>query len=244
MCGTGLYINGEGMKVRYIFFTIIALILPFVLTMNAVTLVFTPSYLVHEYKSKDFPPDPYGFTLEERIEYGTESVNYITNPGQKYADDYLAGLKMKNGSLLYNERETSHMYDVRVVFQNSRAVMSVMIVFIMVTVLLVSRKPAALPGFLKSLTWGSSLTLFLIVLVGVGILTGFDAFFEAFHHLFFTGDSWLFYADDSLIRLFPEKLWIDGFSHAAGLTALFAVVILVVSVIFTKKLEKPKTKIH
>ena len=235
---------GKGMKGRYIFFAIIALILPFVLMMNAVMLVFTPSYLVHEYKSKDFPPDPFGFTLEERIEYGTESVNYITNPGQKYADNYLAGLKMKDGSLLYNERETSHMHDVRVVFQNSRAAMSVMIVFIMVTVLLVSRKPAALPGFLKCLTWGSSLTLFLITMVGVGILTGFDAFFEAFHHLFFTGDSWLFYADDSLIRLFPEKLWIDGFSLAAGLTALFAVVILIISVIFTKKLEKPKTKIH
>lgn len=234
----------KGMKGRYIFFTITALILPFVLMMNAVMLVFTPSYLVNEYKSKDFPPDPFGFTLEERVEYGTESVNYITNQGQKYADNYLAGLKMKDGSLLYNDRETSHMHDVRVVFQNSRAVMSVMIVFIMITVLLVSRKPAALPGFLKCLTWGSSLTLFLITMVGVGIMTGFDAFFEAFHHLFFTGDSWLFYADDSLIRLFPEKLWIDGFSLAAGLTALFAVVILIISVIFTKKLEKPKTKIH
>ena len=49
---------GKGMKGRYIFFAIIALILPFVLMMNAVMLVFTPSYLVHEYRSKDFPPDP------------------------------------------------------------------------------------------------------------------------------------------------------------------------------------------
>ncbi len=235
------------MKGRHIFFTITALILPFVLLMNAVILVFTPSYLVHEYRSPSFPPDPYGFTLEERIEYGTESVNYIIDFMHKYQDDYLAGLKKRDGTLLYNERETSHMLDVRIVFRNCRALMSAMIVFIIITALLVSRKPSSLPGFLKSLIWGSSLTLFLIILVGIGILTGFDAFFEAFHHLFFTGDSWLFYADDSLIRLFPEKLWVDGFSLAAGLTAVFAVIILAVSVIFLRKLEKSgklKTKIH
>lgn len=232
------------MKGRYIFFTITALILPFVLTMNAVMLVFTPTYLVHEYKSPDFPPDPYGFTLEERIEYGTESVNYITDFLHKYPDNYLAGLTMKDGKPLYNERETSHMLDVRIVFQNARAVMSAMIVFIIVTAILVSRKPDSLPGFLKSLICGSSLTLFLIVLVGIGILTGFDAFFEAFHHLFFTGDSWLFYADDSLIRLFPEKLWVDGFSLAAGLTALFALLILVISLTFVMKFKSSKSKFH
>ena len=133
------------------------------------------------------------------------------------------------------------MLDVRIVFRNCRALMSAMIVFIVITALLVSQKPSALPGFLKALTLGSSLTLFLIILVGIGILTGFDAFFEAFHHLFFTGDSWLFYADDSLIRLFPEKLWVDGFSLSAGLTALFAGIILAVSVIFLRKLEKTGT---
>lgn len=223
------------MKGRHIFFTITALILPFVLLMNAVILVFTPSYLVHEYQSPSFPPDPYGFSLTERIEYGTESVNYIIDFMHKYPDDYLAGLTKKDGSPLYNERETSHMLDVRIVFQNCRTVMSAMIVFIIFTMIMVSRKPGTLTGFLKALAWGSTLTIFIILLVGIGILTGFDAFFEAFHHLFFTGDSWLFYADDSLIRLFPEKLWIDGFSLAAGLTAVFAVLILILSRLFQRR---------
>lgn len=223
------------MKGRHIFFTITALILPFVLLMNAVILVFTPSYLVHEYQSPSFPPDPYGFSLAERIEYGTESVNYIIDFMHKYPDDYLAGLTKKDGSPLYNERETSHMLDVRIVFQNCRTVMSAMIVFIIFTMIMVSRKPGTLTGFLKALAWGSTLTIFIILLVGIGILTGFDAFFEAFHHLFFTGDSWLFYADDSLIRLFPEKIWIDGFSLAAGLTAVFAVLILILSRLFQRR---------
>ena len=229
------------MKGRHIFFTIIAIILPFVLMMNAVIMVFTPQYLVSQYKSKDFPPDPYGFTLEERIEYGTESVNYITDYRQKYPDDYLAGLKMKDGTPLYNEREVSHMYDVRVVFRNARFAMAVMIVFIIITMLLVSKKPDSLPGFLRSLAIGASLTLFLIVLVGIGILTGFDAFFEAFHHLFFSGDSWLFWENDSLIRLFPEPLWVHGFTLAAVLTAVFAVLVLVITMFAGKRVRKGKT---
>ncbi len=229
------------MKGRHIFFTITALCLPFVLLMNAIILIFTPAYLVHEYKRPDFPPDPYGFTLEERIEYGTESVNYITDFSQKYHDNYLAELKMKDGSPLYNERETSHMYDVRVVFRNARGVMSILIVFIIVTILLVSRKPETLPGFLKSLICGASLTLALIVMVGIGILTGFDAFFDAFHHLFFTGDSWLFWETDSLIRLFPEPLWVHGFTLAAVLTAIFATGILLISIIFSGKISRKKT---
>lgn len=224
------------MKGRYLFFAIVIIILPFILTMNSVMLVFTPSYLVSEYKSASFPADPYGFTLEDRIEYGTDSVNYITDTFNKYPDEFLAGLKMKNGSPLYNERELSHMKDVKVVFQNCRTVMSAGIVFIILTCWLVSKKPDALLGFLQALRMGSSLTILLILLVLAGIIVGFDAFFEAFHHLFFTGDSWLFFADDSLIRLFPEPLWVHGFTLAAILTAVFAAVIFLITWTLGKKL--------
>lgn len=231
------------MKGRHIFFSIIAVILPFVLLMNAIICVFTPQYLVSQYKSADFPPDPFGFTLEERIKYGTESVNYITDYTHKYPDDYLAGLKKNDGSPLYNEREVSHMYDVRVLFQNARFAMAVMIVFIIATMLLVSKKPDSLPGFLHALRIGASLTLFLILLVGIGILTGFDAFFEAFHHLFFTGDTWLFWENDSLIRLFPESLWVHGFTLAAILTAVFALLILLLTHFAGKRVKSEKVKI-
>lgn len=233
---------GVFMKGRHIFFTIIAIILPFVLLMNAIICVFTPQFLISQYRSADFPPDPFGFTLEERIKYGTESVNYITDYRHQYADDYLAGLKKEDGTLLYNEREVSHMYDVRVLFQNARFAMALMIVFIIITMLLVSKRPNSLPGFLKSLSIGASITLFLILLVGIGILTGFDAFFEAFHHLFFTGDSWLFWENDSLIRLFPEPLWIHGFTLVAILTAAFAIVILLITYFAGKRITKTKGK--
>ncbi len=228
------------MKGRYIFFAVMTIILPFVMLMSGVILVFTPEFLQFEYRDAGFPADPFGFTLDERIEYGTASVNYITDVLNKNPDEFLAGLQKKDGSPLYNERELSHMKDVRIVFQTARAVMAAMIVFIIITGWLVSKKTDALPGFLRALSLGSCLTLVLMALAGFAIVTGFDAFFEQFHHLFFTGDSWLFYADDSLIRLFPEKLWVDGFTLAALLTGILAGLILLVSLMAYRKLRKMK----
>ena len=232
------------MKGRHIFFAITAVILPFILMMNSVVLVFTTEFLQYEYKTPEFPEDPFGFTLDERIEYGSASVKYITNVLDKLPEDYLAGLKKKDGTPLYNERELSHMEDVKIVFQRSRAVMAAMVVFVIITAWLVSKKPDALLGFLRSLEVGSILTLALIVGVGFGIVTGFDAFFDAFHHLFFTGDSWLFYADDSLIRLFPEPLWVNGFTLAAILTAIFAVLILIITILAGRKIRIRKASLQ
>ena len=230
------------MKGRHIFFAIVTIILPFVILMNGVILVFTENFLIYEYKTPDFPEDPYGFTLEERIEYGTESVNYITNVLDRLPETYLADLTMKDGTPLYNEREVSHMADVKNVFQGCRAAMAMMIVFIILTGWLVSRRPDSFPGFLRALAWGSSLTLVILILVGIGIYTGFDAVFEGFHHLFFTGESWLFYESDSLIRLFPEPLWINGFALAALLSAMLAFGILLLSLICLKKVRSTRKK--
>ena len=230
------------MKGRHIFFAIVTIILPFVILMNGVILVFTENFLTYEYKTPDFPADPYGFTLEDRIEYGTKSVNYITNVLDKLPETYLADLTMKDGTPLYNEREVSHMADVKNVFQICRGVMAMMIVFIILTGWLVTRRPDSFPGFLRALAWGSSLTLVILILVGIGIYTGFDALFDGFHHLFFTGDSWLFYENDSLIRLFPEQLWVNGFALAALLSAMLAFGILLLSLIGLKKIRSSRKK--
>ena len=52
---------------------------------------------------------------------------------------------------------------------------------------------------------------FFAVLVGilVGALLSFDAFFTLFHRVFFSGDSWLFAYEDSLIQFYPLQFWMD-----------------------------------
>jgi len=42
------------------------------------------------------------------------------------------------------------------------------------------------------------------------VLVAFNAFFVAFHRLFFIGDSWMFEYTDSLIQFYPQPFWVDA----------------------------------
>ena len=50
----------------------------------------------------------------------------------------------------------------------------------------------------------------MLVLLGLFVVTAFDAFFVQFHEVLFPQGNWTFDYSDSLIRLLPEKFWSDG----------------------------------
>jgi integral membrane protein (TIGR01906 family) len=83
-----------------------------------------------------------------------------------------------------------------------------------------------LPRYWKALQHGALGTLGLIAIILVTVATSFNALFTAFHRVFFTGDTWLFNYSDTLIRLFPLKLWSDGFTLVGLLTTLGALILL------------------
>ena len=87
----------------------------------------------------------------------------------------------------------------------------------------------ALPGLCNALLWGGGLSLGLMGVILVLILTGFDSFFTTFHSIFFSSGTWLFWETDSLIRLFPEKLWVDGFTIAGGIAVFSSVLIILIA---------------
>ncbi|MBA4384467.1 MAG: hypothetical protein C0410_07000, partial [Anaerolinea sp.] len=78
--------------------------------------------------------------------------------------------------------------------------------------------------FWKAVSLGGWLTLGMIGLILVGTVINFDALFTGFHTLFFTGSTWLFYTNDTLIRLFPEKLWSDAFTFMGVFTLATGVI--------------------
>jgi integral membrane protein (TIGR01906 family) len=80
----------------------------------------------------------------------------------------------------------------------------------------------------NGLSWGGWLTLGAIGATLVAVALNFDALFTDFHHLFFTGDTWLFYYSDTLIRLFPLRFWSDAFIFTGALTALDGLIFILV----------------
>ncbi|NTW44691.1 MAG: TIGR01906 family membrane protein [Anaerolineaceae bacterium] len=180
---------------------------PFVIIMLAVRILFTPLFLIIEYNFPGFPPDSYGFTTEDRLRWGTDSMNYLfdrTNT-KSFSD-----LKFEDGSNIYNDREISHMIDVKVLLQKMLNIFYV-ILGIYILIFIASIKNKNYQYFYKGLSRGGWVTIGLLTVIIAGIVISFDQLFTLFHKLFFTGDTWLFNYSDTLIRLFPMRLWQDAF---------------------------------
>ena len=75
---------------------------------------------------------------------------------------------------------------------------------------------------LRGIKWGSFFTLALLVETQANIWFDFDVLFLNFHYLFFEGESFLFDAHDTLIRLYPEQFWFDGALVVGALSFIIA----------------------
>jgi integral membrane protein (TIGR01906 family) len=200
----------------------ITVILPFLLVLINVRLLMSNRYVLWEYNRPSFPPDPYGLTKDDRIDYALPSLQYLFNDE---GIDFLGDITFPDGTPIYNERELSHMADVKQVTQSiSTYGFSLLSLWILAAVVLgVSAEGRV--HLLRGLFQGSVLTVIVLV---VGLLVtsvSFNWLFTQFHALFFEGSTWLFPTTDTLIRLFPERFWIDAFVLMFGGALLEALLI-------------------
>jgi integral membrane protein (TIGR01906 family) len=201
---------------------IITLIVPFFLIITAVRLVFTPFSVPIVYRLPGFPPDQYGFSVEDRQHWARVSLNYLLSNADI---SYLAGQTLPDGQPLYNARELKHMVDVKTLFQTSFRVWDVLLAMLAIGAIWAWRG-RWFKAFLHSLGRGGIFTIGLVVLVLVAVAVSFSSLFTVFHEIFFTGDSWLFLYTDSLIRLFPLPLWELAFVVVGVLTLIGSVVLI------------------
>jgi integral membrane protein (TIGR01906 family) len=187
----------------------------FATLLTSVRLLLTSAFVTIEYNTPGFPDDPYGMTKEQRLRYAPLALDFLLN-----SDDisFLADQRFEDGSPLYNERELSHMDDVKVLAQQFLSA------WLLTVVLLLGIGAAAwhfafLGNFKAWIGRGGRLTVGFIVLLLVVIALSFNWLFTGFHTIFFEGDSWLFLYSDTLIRLFPLRFWRDVFI-ALGLLSL------------------------
>lgn len=111
------------------------------------------------------------------------------------------------------------MFDVQILIR------FVMIAWIILGILLLTARYLfwrwkRLPEYFRALSTGGWLAVGLIVAVLAAVMIDFDGLFTAFHQIFFTGDTWLFYYSDSLIRLFPMEFWSNAFIAVGALTII------------------------
>lgn len=197
---------------------LVTILIPIALIGLGLRILLSPVFLKIEYNMPYFPPDGYGFTKADRLKWAPYALDYLVNSADI---SYLGDLKFEDGSPLYNERELSHMADVKRVTQNALNIWYITL-SLLALLGIWSWREGWMQAYRQGLMRGGWLMVGLATIIGVIAVIGiainpdlFFSFFTAFHHLFFTGDSWLFLFSDTLIRLFPIRFWQDAFLFAA-----------------------------
>ncbi len=196
------------------FAIIVAILVPLALLLTSTRLVLSNAFVQLEYRMPGFPPDSYGLTMQERSEYAPLALAFLLNEEDI---SFLADQTFADGSPQYNERELSHMQDVKdltqmvlLVWQLSLAMLTILAVW--------AWKSDWLDAFKHMLSRGGQFTLYALGAILLFALLSFNVFFTSFHGLFFEGDTWLFYFSDTLIRLFPIRFWRDVVFVIGGLS--------------------------
>ena len=174
-----------------------------------------------EYRRPNFPEDKYGFSTEERLDFGNQTRRYLIS-GMDLND--LRELKFEDGVSIYTERELKHLEDVKIVIMGVLRVFTGFVIVLSVGGILAYTQYWK-ADFLKAIFLGGRITTGLLIIILFLTLVSFQSLFTNFHLIFFEGDSWLFYYSDSLIRLFPIRFWQDIFL-LFGITTLAGGIIL------------------
>jgi len=92
---------------------VIIIAMPFFLGLGMIRAVIAWDYPAFEYQR--IPPDQFGFTPEERLEYAHATLDYLQRSEPSAETIYLLeDLRLPNSNdPLYNEAEISHMVDVK-----------------------------------------------------------------------------------------------------------------------------------
>lgn len=203
---------------------VVAVFFPVILLGAAVRAVTTPLFLWAEYHRPGFPADSYGFSTEDRMTYGSYTMDYILNwaPAR-----YLGDLVNTDGDQLFLDSEVGHMADVKAVLSTGFVVATVLAILALAACVYLARRYPG--GVRRALFAGAVATLLLAVILAVAGVLAWETFFTQVHALFFADGTWTFRFDDTLIRLFPAQFWIDAAAVVGAIVLLGSVLTLVLT---------------
>lgn len=215
---------------RWLIFTLqlaLMILIPALLAIGSARIVMLPFFMQIEYTRPGFPEDTFGFSTEDRLQYGPLGIEYMLNGedidflGNQELPGELCYLPEDEPCDMFNELELSHMEDVKVVAQGLFLFGTIAFGIAIILAILLGRF-AGMPALYRAFLQGGLLTIGLILTVVLLAITAWDLFFTGFHDVFFQPGTWQFYYSDTLIRLYPEQFWFDASLTVGVLTTVGA----------------------
>lgn len=197
---------------------LITFLTPFVILMLSVRIMITPVFARIEYSMPNFPEDPFGFSLEDRLIWSEPSIKYLVN---NEGIEYLEDLNFDDGAPVFIERELSHMQDVKEVVTGMRVALTFSLLILLILTIIGIRKGWRV-DMLAAYRHGGWALIGLMAAILLFVAISFQNLFTWFHQIFFESGTWQFYTSDTLIRLFPMRFWQDAFIFVGVFSLLIA----------------------
>jgi integral membrane protein (TIGR01906 family) len=217
---------------------LVVLAMPILLVLGSARIMVNTWYPRYEYAKADFPPDRYGFTQAQRLEFGTVSIDFLNAPQRPEVaiklleDQRLPGTE---NMPLFTVYELGHMVDVkRLTDMLWRVLLGAAIIVVGGLIILLARRSTRREGY-AALFGGGLVTTGLLTVLTLLVLTSWQWFFITFHDVFFRPGTWQFDWTDSLIRTFPDKFWFDAGVLLVGGALVAGVVVMVVGYVLGRR---------
>ncbi len=142
---------------------------------------------------------------------------------------------------VYNDREITHMVDVKDLYLNAMNVRNVCtIVFLLLLAILVYKcKKQVLEILSYTYVRACIVFLFAITCIALYAVSDFTAFWTMFHQIFFSNDLWLLDPNTSLmINMLEEQVFYDLVTRICISFALFIFTPFIASLLYTKRCRK------
>lgn len=201
------------------------------------TTAFSKSFYTHQNKSLQISED-----MRISAKDYTQSISTLLD----YLDDTRDDIKVKieyHGMEreAFNQKEITHMVDVRNLYLNARLLcfFAIGIVLFLTLILYFDQKKEFLE--IISIAYVRVGILFLFILCGLILYAciDFNTFWTKFHHIFFSNNLWLLdYRTDLMIQMLPEDLFFAMVIRIIGMFAALFLVFFIGSTWYLKRHKK------
>ncbi len=201
--------------------------MPALIVLLWVRIIWNPWFVVWEYSRPGFPPDQYGFTNQQRIEYILQWIDYYNgDQSPEEGAQFFGQLRLPGTDQpVYTEYDVKHMIDVRHVLDTAWRVLAVSAFIVIVGLLaLLIPKATRRDGYAAIFMGGLITTLFLLAMI-LFLALSWRTFFITFHEVLFPEGGWTFDWTSTLIRIFPDRFWFDGFLLGVGVPLVTGVIV-------------------
>ncbi len=191
-------------------------------------------YNTPQYVNGEMSLDDAVHVTEDMLEYCIGRLDTLDN-----TEVTIDGVKQP----FFTEREKSHLYDCRVLFQKGirvRVIAALLLVGLVIYIFMhYSKRDATVllaKGYLKAIAFVAVVAVIIAIMCAID----FTWVFTEFHHIFFDNDLWILYPDkDNLINIMQEVVFFDAAKWIAGIWLAVCAVLAVISIFIIKSKRIP-----